>query len=159
MRARAIVAAGLAAVGLVAAGNLTTAGADQSDLHDVRVATARFHSIERAEKSGYERFLECFGSDEGGMGQHYVDFASVDEVLEPTHPEAMVYEVRGDTLKLVGVEYIVPMVQGSTAPTLFGERFEPNEGLGVWTLHAWVWRDNPTGTFKHWNPDVGACPT
>jgi hypothetical protein len=48
-------------------------------------------------------------------------------------------------------------------PRLFGRRFDlttsPNRyGLpAFYSLHAWVWRDNPAGTFAMWNPRVH-CP-
>jgi hypothetical protein len=43
---------------------------------------------------------------------------------------------------------------------LFGHEFNftdaPNRyGLPpFYSLHAWVWKDNPAGTFEMWNPGV-----
>jgi hypothetical protein len=28
----------------------------------------------------------------------------------------------------------------------------------LWVLHAWVWKDNPTGVFQDFNPRVRLCP-
>jgi hypothetical protein len=51
----------------------------------------------------------------------------------------------------------------AAAPSLFGRPFlltpEPNR-FGIpsfYALHAWAWKNNPTGTFKPWNPKV-RCP-
>lgn len=142
----------------------TVAGAAEagSDLAQVRRASARFH-VGRAEQAGYQEFLACFDSTAGGMGQHYVDLAALDDTVEALHPEAMVYEVGDDgRLRLVAVEYIVPNAAppaGQTSPPrLFGQVFHLNTGLNVWVLHAWIWRGNPTGVFEDFNPNVGACP-
>jgi hypothetical protein len=43
---------------------------------------------------------------------------------------------------------------------LFGQRFNltdaPNRyGLPpFYSLHAWIWQENPAGTFAMWNPSV-----
>ena len=136
------------------------AGADMG-LDEVRQATAPFRSVANAEAAGYIEFLECFENPGvGGMGQHYVDLAALDGVVDATHPEAMVYEVGANgSLKLVGVEYIVPgdFVDPANPPSLFGHDFHLNPSLGVWVLHAWIWKANPAGTFEDWNPNVGRC--
>jgi hypothetical protein len=77
-------------------GTIVAAGAIGPSLGDVRTATARFHSVNQAEKHGYTVFADCFESDEGGMGQHYVSDALLndDGAVDATKPEAMVYEVR-----------------------------------------------------------------
>ena len=144
--------ASLAIAGIALAGG-------QSQLAGVRQATAPLRDATRAEAAGYERFLPCFESSAGGMGQHYVDLSRLDGVIEPNNPEALVYEVRGDDLKLVAVEYIVPQAAwGPTAPRLFGHDFTKNDTLGIWALHAWIWRPNPDGMFANYNPSVRGCP-
>ena len=65
------------------------------------------------------------------------------------------------SLKLTGVEYVVA---GGSQPTLFGQTLvDTNLGrfgqpdTNVWTLHAWIWKPNPTpvtGIFSPWNPRV-----
>jgi hypothetical protein len=37
---------------------------------------------------------------------------------------------------------------------LFGQDFKHNDTFGIWALHAWVWKDNPSGIFADWNPRV-----
>lgn len=154
----------LAAVAVVALtrGDATrpTASKGQSELAKVRAATSQFHDVAKAEQAGYGKLLDCFDSPEGGMGQHYVKQDALDAELNPATPEALVYEVGGDRLKLVGVEYIVPKDAWTQAapPTLFGQTFLSNDELKLWVLHAWVWRANPNGTFVNFNPTVKACP-
>lgn len=130
-------------------------------LNAVRSATADFRRVASAEAAGYVEFLDCFDSPDGGMGQHYVDLDALDGKVQPTHPEAMVYEVGDSGLRLVAVEYIVPsaFVDPDNPPKLFGNHFHLNAALDVWVLHAWIWKWNPSGMFADWNPRVSACPS
>jgi hypothetical protein len=137
--------------------------AARSGLAEVRRATAHYRSVAVAEGAGYERFLDCFDSPDGGMGQHYVDLAALDDIVDPLHPEAMVYEVRfdearGEHLTLVAEEWVVPGAPTDEPPELFEEQFHYNPTLGIWALHAWIWERNPSGMFADWNPRVGPCP-
>jgi hypothetical protein len=133
--------------------------AGRSDLSQVRTATARYHSVTQAEKAGYESFLDCFDSAAGGMGQHYVDLSMIDDgVADPQRPEALVYEDDGTNLTLVGVEWVEAGAASDKAPALFGQEFHYNSNLGVWALHAWIWKDNPDGMFADFNPEVAPCP-
>jgi len=148
---------GLAAITTAAVAIPALAG--QSELSQVRAATARYHSITQAEMAGYRSFLGCFDSADGGMGQHYVDQSIIDDgVADPLRPEALVYEVDGSKLTLVGVEWVEVGTASDTTLALFGEEFDYNSGLGVWALHAWIWKDNPDGMFADFNPEVAACP-
>jgi hypothetical protein len=115
----------------------------------------------------------------GAMGVHYVKGDLVeDPAIDVAHPEALVYAPdRHGALHLAAVEYVViksdwdanhPQppslgygVQGTPAPPrLFGQRFNltdaPNRyGLPpFYSLHAWIWKENPAGTFAMWNPSV-----
>jgi hypothetical protein len=139
------------------------ASAHEGDsLAAVRHATARFHSVERAVDAGYGPLLACFDlPGVGGMGQHYVKGSLLDGTATPTKPQALVYEVDGATLRLVAVEYIIPYTFVSATaepPRLFGQSFHHNDALGLWALHAWIWRHNPLGMFADYNPRVDLCP-
>jgi hypothetical protein len=136
-------------------------GEDEGSLDAVREATDQFHNLDRAKHAGYLSLLSCFDSPGvGGMGQHYVKGRLLDTKVTPEKPEALVYEVDGNKLTLVAVEYIIPQSVWTkkAAPRLFGRSFFRNDTLGLWALHAWVWRHNPLGTFANYNPNVKLCP-
>ena len=151
-----------ALVALLVAVPQTTALAGQGSVADVRAATAKFHDVNVAMAAGYVHFLNCFDSAQGGMGQHYVNFDLLNGTLNANAPQAMVYEVEKNKLQLVAVEWITPIQDPSNpfeaAPTLLGQTFTRLDSLGVWALHAWLWRPNPTGMFKNYNPAVSMCP-
>jgi hypothetical protein len=136
--------------------------AQQPGLESARRATAAYHDLDRALAAGYQKFLPCFDDPSaGGMGQHYVNFGLLDGTVDAAAPEALVYEVAPSGERLVAVEYLVPYTAvPSTAPppTLFGAAFSRHDDLGVWALHAWIWRPNPAGMHADFNPRVAACP-
>jgi hypothetical protein len=37
---------------------------------------------------------------------------------------------------------------------LFGRQFIADDAFGLWALHVWTHRTNPSGTFSPWNPRV-----
>lgn len=157
-------------------------GGGTSEVSALKQATAKYHDVEAAIAAGYiTELLQTNNSPytggtcivdvvapiEGAMGIHMVDTRDpavggrIDGTLDPTEPEALLYERRNDgTLKLTGVEYIVG--GGGARPSLYGQQFdttdlvrygaEPN--TNVWTLHAWVWKPNPAGMFEQWNDRV-----
>lgn len=137
----------------------------QSDLAKVRDATAQFHRPEAANAAQYdlvEGLDYCFNAPGiGGMGFHYINTLILDTKVELLHPEAMVYIPSPNGLQLGAVEYIVPAdlwdAEHSELPMLFGQHFHLNEQLGVYVLHAWIWKNNPSGIFEDWNPRV-SCP-
>ena len=141
--------------------NLENSGIDGStaaQLARVRAATARFHRAEVAEAAGYVE-TPCVAHHElGGMGHHFVKGSLIGppENLDITQPQALLYEPqKNGRLRLVGVEYITAPDQNDIdPPMLFGEHFHWNEGLKFWALHVWVWRNNPSGIFFDWNPNV-----
>ena len=136
-------------------------GDDEAAVAGVRQATAPFHDLDKAEHAQYSRLLECFDlPGVGGMGQHYVNVSLLDGHVDAMQPEALVYEVDSNKLKLVAVEYIIPIDAwtGSQAPTLYGKTFTRLNSLGLWALHAWIWKPNPDGIFANYNPSVPMCP-
>jgi hypothetical protein len=166
-------------VGLVAmtlpAGGARDAAADAHDgpipwgqLREVKLATAKYHSLRTARADGFAAFSldpnnpdvpTCFDSPDGGMGVHFV--RHIDAVLDGNDPEALVYDVqRNGRSNLVAVEYIVPeeFVDPNDPPMLFGEMLHHHPFLPVYILHAWIWKSNPDGVFADFNPRVGACP-
>jgi len=135
----------------LADGRTGSAGAD--GLAAARRATAAYHRVERAVDDGWVEFTPCIDGEEGGMGYHYVNVNLLDGDLDPAAPEALLYEPTSNgRLRLVAVEYIVPYDESDGPPSLFGQVFHP--GPPGWTLHAWVWKNNPAGMFADWNPNV-----
>lgn len=160
---------------LLAGITLTTALARPSDLQLAKAATARFNSIAQAEAAGYGLppegpLHECISSLDGtgAMGFHLINGSLLDTVVDPARPEALVYAPdRNGNLKLVALEYVVfqePWQEEfgpeAMAPMLFGEMFmdtdAPNryEIPAFYALHAWIWEENPAGTFEGFNPNV-----
>jgi len=166
MKKKILFLAALVAAIASATGAVALAGGN-SDLADIREATARFHRTEAAQAAGWDLVPgldHCFSNPGvGDMGYHYINTANLDTVLDPRLPEALVY-VPGPAgqLQLGGVEYIVPAEawDGSGAtqpPALLGHGFHLNPSLGVYVLHTWIWKNNPAGLFEDWNPNV-SCP-
>lgn len=161
------VAAALAGLA-VAAAALVAAPAATADSKApwaaVRQATAQFHTTAAAESAGYVKFLPCFQDvpNASGMGQHWADLAAIgDGVIDPTHPDVLVYEPKDGTYQLVAVEYVLPPSEQYTdtnPPELFGARFHFDEALQIWALHAYLWRGNPTGINEDFSPNVRLCP-
>ena len=146
--------------------------------------TAKYQSLTVAKKSGYSILADTAGitciaePKMGAMGVHYVKGDLVkDPAIDAARPEALVYapDKRGG-LHLAAVEYVViksdwdgrNSLAGSGAPPwvkpappmLFDQEFNftdaPNRyGLPpFYSLHAWIWQENPMGTFEMWNPSV-----
>jgi len=180
------VAAALATVVLLAAGiavafahGSTTSSSHPDPLKAVRSATARYHSLTVAQGSGYALLKDTAGIaciDNPGVGAMGIHYANGDLVkagkIDPNKPQALVYEPMGNgQLSLVAVEYVVIQQQWNAAhnspPMLFGQHFmltpDGNRfGLpAFYSLHAWIWQNNPSGMFSMWNPTVscGAATT
>ncbi len=143
--------------------------APPAELDAVIAATSRFADVGEAIDAGYEAASPCVEEpDVGAMGVHYVNFALVgDPAVDPEQPEVLLYLPEGDELTLVGVEWMVVDDDGDTGtdddrPTLFGRGFDgPMDGHGPeepvhYDLHAWVFHDNPAGTFAPFNSSL-AC--
>jgi hypothetical protein len=99
------------------------------------------------------------------MGVHYVRASLVsDGAVHVSTPEALVYEPTTLGLRLAAVEYVVLQAawdaHHARPPVLYGHRFALTPagnrfGLpAFYSLHAWIWKPNPSGEFAMWNPDV-----
>jgi hypothetical protein len=158
-----------------------------SALADVRQVTATFHDLDAAMAAGYTAWspspfvpnATCPSSAEGNMGYHLVnvplrggaaDPAGGDAVIDPLHPEMLLYEKRADgAMHLVGVEYLVFKAAwerehgvGAARPEVFGQPLLPSlhtfpgnpAPIPHYELHVWIWSDNSLGMFYPWNPTV-----
>jgi hypothetical protein len=100
------------------------------------------------------------------MGLHYVNLALAgDGELDASRPEIVLYEpLPNGRVRITGVDYLVFAAdwdaRHSSPPQMMGQllhRFESPNRYGLpafYTLHVWAWKDNPSGTFANWNPDV-----
>ena len=163
---------GLAAViGALFVPGLANAG--QDELAPVRAATAQFHDLDAAIAAGYElgyvngngvRIITgCIQHPSAGaMGYHYFKKSLIDDnVVDVLRPEGLVY-APGPTgqLRLVAVEYVVPGLLSNPpgvgqAPQVFGQDMVILvPAVGFYTLHAWIWSNNPAGILASWSPSV-----
>jgi hypothetical protein len=134
--------------------------ADQRrDLDALRAATAGYTDFSRAQAAGYtERLTDCMSDPSGGMGFHYGKTAFIDANARLLEPEILMYEPQANgSLQFVGIEYVVPLNLAATPPTLFGHTFHRNDAFQLWVLHVWLYKDNPTGIFSDWNPNVSCA--
>jgi hypothetical protein len=135
----------------------------------VQSSTEQFRDLEDAESAGYGLFHGCVsGPERGAMGVHYVNGALVgDGELDPTRPEALMYEWQNGRPELVAVEFVVFAgdwdAANSAPPVLGGQLFSyvgaPNRyGIpAFYELHVWAWRTNPDGVFADWNARVSCA--
>ena len=131
------------------------------DLATLRRVTAPFHSFDRAATAGWSaKITDCMTDPKGagGMGFHYGNTALINATVSVDKPELLLYEPDEDgELRLVAVEYIIPYTfhsRDAEPPVLFGQKFKQNDTFQLWGLHAWVWKENPSGIFANWNPRV-----
>ena len=128
----------------------------QQELAQARKATAKYHDVAAAEADEYVNFDLCVS----GEGCHYIKFSLLDDKFDPAEPEILIYaQAPGeDRLRLVGVEYLVPIALSPDPPAGFtGDVDEwrmDAEGFGLWELNAWIWLHNPEGVFAHDNPHI-----
>ncbi|MFY9791179.1 MAG: hypothetical protein WAJ99_08330 [Candidatus Sulfotelmatobacter sp.] len=133
----------------------------------VREGTKRYVDVNNATAAGYGPFLGCVaGTDHGAMGVHYVNGTLLGNLtLDPSQPEALIYEPSNGKMMLVGVEFILDSASwlaanNNTPPVLDGQVFNfvaaPNRFNipSFFELHVWAWRENPQGSFVDWNNRV-----
>jgi hypothetical protein len=140
-------------------GDVVTSPEVRRWLAGLRQATVAYRDFDAAAPAGWdEPILACMELEGvGGMGQHYIDGESMAELTpQEFAPELLVYEPqKNGRQRLVAVEYAVPIaLWGDVPPVLHGVEFHRNDPLGLWVLHAWIWKNNPAGMFADWNPTV-----
>jgi hypothetical protein len=178
MRGRLLAVA--VAVGVALSGALLVSPASGSvggQIHAARAATKGYPTPTQAMKAGFDLLRDKDGiaciamPGMGAMGVHYVKGSRVDDKIRLRQPEALVYRFANNGhLRLAALEYVITRDAwesvhgvGAPRPRLFGKRFVltgANNRFGLpayYSLHAWVWKANPAGTFAMWNPKV-YCP-
>ena len=134
----------------------------------VRNATTQYlDDVKAAAAAGYSPVLGCVsGPDHGAMGVHYVNSSLVNGPIDPTQPQALIYEPSSNGQnKLVAVEFIIlaSALPPNSAPQVEGHLMQyidaPNRyGLPpFFELHVWAWKDNPQGPFVDWNNHVSCA--
>jgi hypothetical protein len=127
------------------------------ELQQVRAATAKYQNINNAFGDSYVDI----GLVMPNMGYHFLKAELITPVFDLRKPPILVYNKKdnGD-FELVAVEYAVPI--NPQSPNTPPEGFTGNDDMwdfntlntGWWTLHAWVWKNNPDGVFNMTNPLV-----
>jgi len=146
-----------------------------AELESVRVALDKYQDPYVAVRDGYFSTLGCVHYPHGGghgrvpyppggMGVHFLNPQLLGPTPDPMRPAILVYEPSGEKLKLVAVEWFIPLETGvKERPVLFGQSFDgPMEGhepliplaLHHYDLHAWLWKANAAGVFSPTNPAV-----
>jgi len=118
------------------------------ELAQAKAAAARYHDVRNAIADGYQDINLVIPN----MGRHFLKEGLVDTRFEADHPEALVYSP--DSTNLLALEYLQPL--SATPPEGFAgdaDQWVPFGGV-FWTLHAWVWKDNPDGLFNPTNSRV-----
>lgn len=148
---------------------LTPAGAEElpAELEELKAALEKYQDPLVAVRDGYFSTLGCVEYETGGMGIHFLNPALIGPEPDPMRPALLLYEPDGEELRLVAVEWFVPLATGiKSRPELYGQPFDgPMEGheplipaeLHHYDLHAWLFKPNPAGVFNAVNPDVD-CP-
>ncbi|MDB4881552.1 MAG: hypothetical protein JWL95_318 [Gemmatimonadetes bacterium] len=147
-----------------AAASRASTSSVEKDLAALRHVTAPFQDFDVAVAAGWSaKITDCMSSAEGGMGFHYGNTHLINGTVSVTEPELLLYEPqKNGHLRLVAVEYIIPYTELSrdaAPPVLFGQEFTQNDVFQLWGLHAWVWKENPSGVFANWNPTVSCEQT
>jgi hypothetical protein len=130
-----------------------TRPAHEVELDRVRDMTVRYADPAQAIADGYADIDVVMPN----MGHHYLKQSILDERFEVEKPEILVYANEGGRLRLVAVEYAVPLDKAANAPAGFtgsNDSWDRNTTFQLWTLHAWVHRDNPAGVFSPTNSRV-----
>ena len=122
-------------------------------LAEIAAATARYRTLSSALADGYVHAgAACIPT--AGITDVKGSWPT-DAVLDPLEPEFLMYATVGGAMKLLAVEYAVPM--RFPQPTLFGHPFTADTGgpgEPIWYLHVWLWHLNPAGPLAELNATV-----
>lgn len=149
------------------------------DLAAAKAALAKYANPIAAVKDGYYSTVACIDFPKGAvdgpityppgaMGVHFLNPANIGPKLDPTKPQVLIYEQRGDKLVLTAAEWLMPVAaSGGVAPSIFGQTLAgPMDGhepimpasLKHYDLHVWLWKNNPRGMFTSTNSAVHCAP-
>ena len=168
-----VVVLGLACIG-TALRPAAAAEPDEAQIDALRKSLEKYQDYKMAVRDLYlstvgcvhysgEKIAHHMEYPKGAMGVHFVNL-TVRGAPDPMKPNVLIYEPVGKKLKLVAVEWLVPLTPDTKErPSLFGQPFMgPMEGHEPlipkeyvhYDLHAWLFKNNPLGMFSPTNPDV-----
>ncbi|MEU3723732.1 hypothetical protein [Streptomyces sp. NPDC031705] len=168
----ALAATASLALGAAPAAPASSPAAPAAQLAASYRATAKYHRHEAAVAAGYVPDQYCVvnpGDGGGALGYPHFNHA-YDGSTDPQKPTALLYEGDGaGHWRLAGLEWMVVDRDGridtdDDRPSLFGEPFRgplPARYKGQkvhYSLHLWLWKDNPSGRFEPFNPSVTCRP-
>lgn len=155
---------------------LKKASAQNKILAQIKSATAKYHRLDVAEADGYALDPHCVSNPFlGAMGHHAINEDRIVPAVVPSEPGVLVYEpMKNGKYRLVAVEFLVPALPWDAAndgPPMLGEvEFADHRAMtevgGVpvnvnggppfphYQLHVWVWKNNPSGMYFPFNPNV-----
>jgi hypothetical protein len=160
-------------IALIGMGMANAEDAPEAEIDAMRQAVAKYEDPYVAVRDLYLSTVGCVHYDgstmeghlnypKGAMGIHFVNL-TIQGPPDPQKPNALVYEPQADgKLKLVALEWLVPLAAVKERPTLLGQPFQgPMEGHEPlipkeflhYDLHAWL-IENPEGMFSPTNPNV-----
>ena len=133
----------------------------RKELAQARRATAKYHDIDAAYADGFvdaDIFLP-------GVGCHLINLGYLDGDFELTKPELLIYANcspgQGGEAELRAIEYVTLCGGPPTCTLPPPEGFSGDDDIwtpftdgSLWTLHVWVWRNNPDGIFVKINPRI-----
>jgi hypothetical protein len=103
-----------------------------------RAATAAYHDVDIAQADGY---VNVGVNPSEGETVEFLNIGLIDCKLDPLHPEALRYAVSKEGLRLVAVEYSIPMACGAPPEDFLagaGE-WEPEMVAPAWSMAVWIW--------------------
>jgi len=160
---------------LLASSGRAQGPAVQPELENLHTALEKYQDSYVAVRDGYRSIVGCVHYPQpggagrvpypaGGMAVHFVNSQLIGPVPDPMRQSILIYEPSGDKLRLVAMEWLIPLATGiKERPTLFGQPFdgpmtghEPlmPHGLHHYDLHVWLWKPNPAGLFSPTNPTL-----
>lgn len=130
-----------------------------NDLERAREALSDYEDVGRAVEDGYGMSFPYVHTDAGVLGMLFVDYDAPE--LAPDHPNVLLYNLREDgTFAPLGAKWFVSTRTIEEPPSLFGQEFRgptPGETFDIpehYGLHAWLFEDNPEGTFAPYHTGV-----
>jgi hypothetical protein len=132
----------------------SAASLPKEQLAAARRATVRYLDVRNAVADGYHDIDVTLKN----MGRHFLRDSLLDARFDLEHPELLVYSPgeRG-ALTLVAVEYAIPLAASREAPSGFigrADQWFADQTFHLWTLHAWIYKENPQGLFNPTNTRV-----